>query len=84
MERFILAYLAEGHAPAVPSLGFSARELAAAMTKTAEPPRAAVSSAGRAMMRLAETGAVLLVTPSIRRRGANMFARPAGRVRAAR
>jgi len=74
-ERFILAYLAEDHAPTLPSLGFSARELATAMTGTAEPSRAAVSSTGRAMTRLAEDGVVQLVTPSIRRRGANTFAR---------
>jgi hypothetical protein len=76
-ERFILAYLAAGHTPAIPSLGFSARELAGVLAGTAGPTRSAVSSAGRAMSRLAEDGQLVLVTPSMRRRAANTFARRA-------
>jgi hypothetical protein len=76
-ERFILAFLDAGRVPEVPSLGFSAREFASAMVGTPAPPRAAVSSAGRAMTRLAEDGLVVLVAPHYRRRGANTFARRA-------
>lgn len=55
----------------------SAREFASAMAGTPAPSRAAVSSAGRAMTRLAEDGLVVLVAPRYRRRGANTFARRA-------
>jgi hypothetical protein len=47
------------------------------MAGTPAPSRAAVSSAGRAMTRLAEDGLVVLVAPRYRRRGANTFARRA-------
>ncbi|MEP7024176.1 MAG: hypothetical protein ABJB47_10320 [Actinomycetota bacterium] len=75
VQRFALAYVTEAPKPAqVPTLGYSAREIAAAMTGTAEPSRSAVSSVGRARTALHETGYIELMEPRISRRGANVFA----------
>jgi hypothetical protein len=74
MSRGLGRVLQAGHPPRVPSLGYSARELAIALTASDPPTRSAVVSAGRAMRELHAAGLIDLRTPHCPRRGANLFA----------
>jgi hypothetical protein len=74
VEQFVLAHLASAPPPSLPNLGYSAREIAAAMTNAGQPSRSAVSSVGRAMAKLGDAGLIEIREPQLRRSGANMFA----------
>lgn len=75
VERFVLGHLGSGLVPAAPSLGWSAREIAVALTGVSPPPRSAVSSVARAIRELESAGLVEVMSPRMRRPGANIFAR---------